>query len=304
MPDNTELFDHYSTQFGENWMHLVQQGENRLEPYATKVSVTGKERTINQIGKSKARKITTRNGKTIASDHPFAKRWLRLSPFDEVYQEDEWDEELLGVVSSPKSEVVASHAMAFNRAGEFEIIQALEGEAYVGEHGTEVVDLPNGQKVPVNYVHGGTGSNSGLTLAKMIRARSILGMNEALGDNDDAMGCAIVTQKQLDDLLINVDEVSNSRYSDVKALVDGKVDHFMGFKFKRTQQLTLDAATDVRTCIFYVPSGVAYGSNNRRVKMSTRDDLNETIQIRTKGRMGATRTEEEKVVLVYADESP
>lgn len=302
--DPTNLFDHYSTQFGENWNHLVQQGDNRLEPYVTRVSVNGKERTINQIGKSKARKITTRNGKTIASDHPFAKRWLRLSPFDEVYQEDEWDEELLGVVSSPRSEIVASHAMAFNRAGEREIIEALEGEAYIGEHGTEVVDLPSTQKVPVNYVHGGTGSNSGLTLAKMIRARSILGKNEALGDSDDAMACAIVTQQQLDDLLVNVDEVSNSRYSDVKALVDGKVNHFMGFYFKRTEQLTLDTATDIRTAIFYVPTGVAYGANDRRVKFSTRDDLNETLQIRTKGRMGATRTQEEEVVLVYCDESP
>lgn len=304
MSDPTDLFDHYSTQFGENWMHLVQQGDNRLEGCVTKLSVTGKERTINQIGKSKARKITTRNGKTIASNHPFAKRWLRLSPFDEVYQEDEWDEELLGVVSSPKSEVVASHAMAFNRAAEKEIIDALIGTAFIGEHGTDEVELPNTQKVPVSYIHGGTGSNSGLTLAKMIRARSILGINEALGDNDDAMACAIVTQKQLDDLLVNVDQVSNSRYSDVKALVDGKVNHFMGFKFKRTQQLPLDAATDIRTCIFYVPTGVAYGANSRRVKFSTRDDLNETLQIRTKGRMGATRLEEEKVVLVYADESP
>lgn len=300
----TAIFDHYSTQFGENWNHLVQQGNNRLAEHVTVLSVTGKERTVNQIGKSKARKITTRNGKTIPSNHPFAKRWLRLEPFDEVYHEDEWDEELLGVVSSPKSEVVKSHAMAFNRAAEQVTIDALLGDAYVGEHGTDPVALPNSQKVPVNYVHGGTGSNSGLTLAKLIRARSILGINEALGDDDDAQAILVVSQKQIDDLLINVDQVSNADYAAVKALVDGKVKHFMGFKFRRTEQLPLDVATDVRTCVAYVPSGIAYGSNSRKVKFSTRDDLNETLQIRTKARMGATRLEEEKVVAIFTDESP
>lgn len=303
MPD-TAVFDHYSTQFGENWNHLVQQGNNRLGDYVTTLSVTGKERTVNQIGKSKARKITTRNGKTIPSNHPFAKRWLRLDPFDEVYHEDEWDEELLGVVSSPKSEVVKSHAMAFNRAAELVTIEALLGDAMVGEHGTDPVALPNSQKVAVNYVHGGTGSNSGLTLAKLIRARSILGINEALGDEDDARAVLVHTQKQLDDLLINVDEVSNADYAAVKALVDGKVDRFMGFKFKRTEQLPLDEATDIRSCIAYVPAGIAYGSNSRKVKFSTRDDLNETLQIRTKARMGATRLQEEMVVEIFCDESP
>lgn len=301
---DTAIFDHYSTQFGENWMHLLQQGDNRLDPYVTKVTVTGKERTINQIGKSKARKITTRNGKTIASNHPFAKRWLRLSPYDEVYQEDEWDEELLGTVSSPKSEIVMSHAMAFERAAEQEVIDALLGDAYIGEFGTDAVALPNSQKVAVNYIHGSTGSNSGLTLAKLIRARSILGKNEALGQGDSGTAIFVCSQKQLDDLLVNVDQVSNSRYADVKALVDGKVDYFMGFKFRRTEQLPLDASTDVRTCVAYVPKALAYGNNSRKVKFSTRDDLNETLQIRTKGRLGATRTEEEGVVAVYTDESP
>jgi hypothetical protein len=40
------------------------------------------------------------------------------------------------------------------------------------------------------------------------------------------------------------------------------------------------------------------------VKISIRDDLNETIQIRTKMLVGATRDQEECVVLVKCDESP
>lgn len=299
----TELPDHYSTEFDANWQHLVQQNEGRLHSLVRAESVKGKRKLLNFIGKSKARLITTRNGKTIPSNTALAKRKLSLRAYDEVFHEDEWDEELLGDVSSPRSVVVQSHASAFQRAYDESIIEAAVGPAYVGEDGQDPVDLPNGQKVGVAYIHGGTGSNSGLTLAKIIRAKSILGLNEATGQNNPAeMPVFVVSQKQLDDLLIDVDQVSNSRYSDAKALMTGEVNEFMGFRFVRTQLLPLDDQ-DIRTCIAFVPSGIAFSKNGMNTKMVVRDDLNETLQIRSKGRHGATRTEDEKVVAIYCDET-
>lgn len=298
----------YTDQFDANWQHLVQQSEGRVHSLVRQETVKGKRKLLNFIGKSKARLITTRSGKTIPSNTPFAKRKLSLRAYDEVYHEDEWDAELLGDVTSPRSAVVISHAAAFQRAYDEAVIEAATGTAYIGEDGDEAVDLPNGQKVVVNYIHGSTGSNSGLTLAKIIKAKSILGKNEAAGQNKSGvMGdqlIFLVTQQQLDDLLVNVDQVSNSRYADVKALVNGEINQFMGFTFIRTQLLTLDSATDIRTCVAFVSSGVAFSKNGMSTKIIIRDDLNETLQIRTKGRHGATRTEEEKVVAIYCDESP
>lgn len=298
----------YTTEFDANWQHLVQQGEGRVHSLVRQESVKGKRKLLNFIGKSKARLITTRNGKTIPSNHPFAKRKLSLRAYDEVYHEDEWDEELLGDVTSPRSAVVMSHAMAFQRAFDQAVIDAATDDAYIGEDGDQAVALPSTQKIVVNYIHGGTGSNSGLTLAKIIGAKSILGKNEAAGQNKSAMmGSKLlffVTQKQLDDLLVNVDQVSNSRYADVKALVTGEVNEFMGFTFIRTELLALDSATDIRTCIAMTSDGVAFAKNDMGTKITVRDDLNETLQIRTKARLGAVRTEEEKVVAVYCDESP
>jgi len=307
MPDTT-IPQHYTDQFDQNWQHLVQQGEGRIHSLVRQEAVKGKRKLLNFIGKSTARLITTRSGKTIPSNTPFAKRKLSLRAYDEVYHEDEWDEELLGEVSSPRSAVVESHAMAFQRAYDQAVIDASTGTAYVGEDGDEAVDLPSTQKVAVNYIHGGTGSNSGLTLAKIIKAKSILGVNEAAGQNNSKMLGSrllfLVSQVQLDDLLVNVDQVSNSRYADVKALIEGEVDHFMGFHFIRTQLLSLDSSTDIRTCVAMTSDGVAFAANGKSTKFSVRDDLNETLQVRTKGRHGATRTEEEKVVEVPCDESP
>ena len=293
MPD-LAIDQFYTTQFDANWQHLVQQNDGRAHARVRQETVKGKRKLLNFIGKSKARLITTRSGKTIPSNTPLAKRKLSLRAFDEVYHEDEWDAELLGDVTSPRSAVVASHAKAFQRSMDEAVLVAALGTAYIGEDGDEAVDLPSTQKVDVSY---GT-ANSGLTLAKLIEARSILGENEADGETL----LFFYAQKQLDNLLLNVNAVSSADYNNVKALVEGRITNFMGFEFVKTQLLPIDSSTNVRSCIAMAASGVAFSKNGMNTKIIVRDDLNETLQIRTKARYGATRTEEEKVVAVYCDE--
>ena len=267
----------------------------------TKVTVKGKERTFDQLGKSKMRLITTRNGKTVPSDTPMAKRWLRPRGYDEVTYIDEFDDVALGELPTPQSEHVKSHAMAAKRTMDEVIIAALEGTAYIGVDGTTAVDVPATQKVAVDYVQSGVAANSGLTLAKMARAKYILDHNEVPLDGR----YLAVSAKQINDLLVNVIEIKSSDYNEVKALVDGKINRFMGFEFRVTELLTLVTATDVRTCIAYHKDGIAPGiGKNEQARIDIRPDLNHTIQIRTTMMIGATRKEEERVVLIYCDESP
>jgi hypothetical protein len=297
----TQLPEHYQTDFSDNWEYLVQQEDSRLESSVTKVTVKGKERTFDQLGKSKMRLITTRNGKTVPSDTPMAKRWLRPKGYDEVTYIDEFDKVALGELPTPQSEHVKAHAMAAKRTMDEVIIAALEGTAYIGEDGTTAVDVPTSQKVAVDYVQSGATANSGLTLAKMARAKFILDHNEVPQDGR----YFAVTAKQINDLLVNVIEIKSSDYNEVKALVDGKINRFLGFEFRMTELLTLVVATDVRTCIAYHREGIALGIGQaEQAKIDIRPDLNHTIQIRTVMMIGATRKEEERVVLVYCDESP
>ena len=297
----TQLPEHYQTQFADNWEHLLQQKESRLESKCRRATVKGKERQFSQLGKSKMRLITTRNGKTIPSDTAMAKRWVRPRGYDEVTYIDQFDHIALGELPAPESEHVQSHAMAAKRTMDEVIIGALEGTAYIGETGTDAVDVPATQKVAVDYVLSGATANSGLTLGKLTRAKYILDKNEV--ELEDRY--FVHSAKQLQDLLANVVEVKSSDYNEVKALVDGKVTRFMGFDFVMTELLTLDTATDIRTCIAYHKAGVLLGIGmERSVKIDIRADLNHTVQIRTVMMIGATRMEEERVVLVYCDESP
>ena len=293
----TQLPEHYQTDFGDNWTHLVQQKESRLEGKTIRVTVNGKERTFSQLGKSKMRLITTRNGKTIPSNTAMAKRWLRPKGYDEVTYIDEFDDVALGELPKPESEHVVSHAMSAKRTMDEVTIAGLEGTAYIGEDGTTTVDLGAGQKVVVNW----SGANEGLTLAKVLEAKRILDSNEV----EQEGRYFVIASQQLADLLNDVEEVKSADYSNVKALIDGHVTRFGGFDFVMTELLTLTTSTDVRTCIAYQRQGIAVGiSKEKKVKISIRDDLNETIQVRTVMGIGATRLEEERVVLVYCDESP
>lgn len=297
----TQLPEFYETQFGDNWEHLLQQKESRLEGKVRKAMVKGKERTFNRLGKGRMRLITTRNGTTVPSDSPMAKRWVRPVGYDEVTYIDEFDNVALGELPTPESEHVQQHSFAAKRTMDEVIIAALEGTAYIGETGTTAVDLGAGQKVAVDYVQSGAAANSGLTLAKLARAKYILDVNEVPEDGRTFAHSA----RQLNDLLVNVIEIKSSDYNDVKALVDGKVTRFMGFDFVMLQLLTLVTATDIRTCIAFHKDGAVLGiGEEKKVKIDIRADLNHTIQIRTTMMIGASRLEEERVVLVYCDESP
>lgn len=296
-----QLPDHYQTQFADNWEHLLQQGDSRLEGKCRKATIAGKERQFSQLGKSKMRLITTRNGKTVASDTPMAKRWVRPQGYDEVTHIDEFDHIALAELPAPESEHVVSHAMAAKRTIDEVIIAALEGTAYIGVTGTDAVDVPATQKVAVNYVKDGSTANSGLILDKLTKAQFILNSNEV--PTEDRY--LIHTARQLQDLLDNAVEVKSSDYANVKALNEGKINRFLGFDFCMTELLTLVVASDVRTCIAYHKAGVLLGvSQDKKVQLDIRADLNHTIQIRTTLLLGATRMEEERVVLIYCDESP
>lgn len=291
--------DHYPIEFATNWEHLLQQKPSRLMPHTVKHTVRGKEKVMNQLASRSMRRITARSQATSESQQDSAKRWLRHYPYEDVANFDEFDATFLGDIVLPTSETVQSMAMAYNRTADSVIIDALGGTAYTGDNGTDATVLPSGQKVAVNYVPSGTPANSGLTLGKLIKAKSILGKAEALDDGE--MPILVVSQQQLDDMLNNVNQVTSKDYNNIQTLVRGEIDTFMGFKWVRTELLTLTSS--VRYCYAYVPSGVAFTSEGRKVHMDILPTRSHSLQIRSVATFGATRNQEKKVVEIACSEA-
>jgi hypothetical protein len=296
----TQIPEHYTTQFDQNWRHLVQQKNSRLREYVTLDSISGKEKSYNQLSEAAMQLITSRSGETRISDQATAKRWIRPKAYDTAKLFDEFDEQLLGEVVLPTSPVVQSHAAAYARTADQVIIDALGGTAYTGETGVTPTALPAGQKVAVNYVESGNAANSGLTIAKLRAAKFILDASEV---DEEEERIIVVSAKQLQDLL-RTTEITSADFNSIKALVDGAVNTFMGFKFRKTQLLPLNSSTDVRSAYVYVKSGLVLAERGLKTHMDVRTDLSHSLQIRSVASLGATRLEEKKVVEIACDESP
>jgi hypothetical protein len=292
----TNIPNHFTTQFDSNWKHLVQQKNSRLKEYCTIDSIEGKEKSYNQLDATSMTQITDRSRDTRISDQAMAKRWIRPLNYDCAKLVDEFDEQFLGEVVLPTSPIIQSHAAAYARTCDKIIIDALGGTAFTGATGTTATVLPAGQKIAANYVESGTVANSGLTIAKLRAAKFLFDSNEVDEEEERIM---VVSAKQLQDLLRTV-EATSADYNTVRALVDGTLNTFMGFKFRRSQQLPL--ATDIRSCFAYVKSGIILAERGLKTMMDVRPDLSHSLQIRSVASLAAVRMEEKKVVEIACDE--
>ena len=292
----TNIPDHFTTQFDSNWKHLVQQKNSKLKEYVTLDSIEGKEKSYNQLDATSMTQITDRSRDTRISDQAMAKRWIRPLNYDCAKLVDEFDEQFLGEVVLPTSPIIQSHAAAYARTCDLIIIGALGGTAFTGTTGTTATVLPAGQKIAANYVESGAAANSGLTIAKLRAAKFLFDSNEVDEEEERIM---VVSAKQLQDLLRTV-EATSADYNTVRALVDGTLNTFMGFKFRRSQQLPL--ATDIRSCFAYVKSGIVLAERGLKTHMDIRTDLSHSLQIRSVASLAAVRMEEKKVVEIACDE--
>ena len=98
--------------------------------------------------------------------------------------------------------------------------------------------------------------------------------------------------------------IANADYAVVKALVEGKVDTFMGFKFLRCERLTQDGSGN-RQVIAWAEDGLllTQGNNMNKTRITERDDKSYSVQVFRSEMFGATRMEEDKVVEIACVES-
>lgn len=302
MPAMSFIPAHFTTQFDAIWQHLCQYKIDKLREYVMVDNVRGKEKSYNQFGPLDYQPVTVRAGDTRITDGSGAKRWLRPYPFDLANLFDEWDEQFLGDVTLPKSDTTEAHGYGYGRLLDRTVINAALGTAYTGETGVTPVTLPGSQQIGVNFVESGSVANSGLTIGKLREAKYRL--DDAEVDEEEPRVCACGA-KQLQDLL-RTTEVTSADYNTVRALVEGRVNSFLGFNFKRVSSsfLPYNATTDIRTVACWAKSGIKLSDSGRRVHIDIRVDKSHALQIRSVAAVGATRMEEIKVIAIDCDQSP
>ena len=192
----------------------------------------------------------------------------------------------------PTSPYAQNASFALGRKMDEIILEAFFGTVFTGKTGSSSVTFPAGQQIAHNYVESGANANSGLTVAKLRKAKQMLDAAET--DPGEAR-YIICTAKQITDLL-QTTEVTSADFNTVRALVQGDVNSYMGFEFIRTELVNTDGSS-YRRVPAYTKSGLLMAVGmDVNVDIGPRRDKRNSTQVYCSASFGAIRMEEEKVV--------
>jgi hypothetical protein len=280
-------------QFGDQVYILAQQKGSRLRNIVTQKPFTkGESAYFERIGTVASVLRTSRHQDTAIVEVPHSRRRCFFSDFELATLFDSEDE--LRMIIDPRAPYQQMHAYALGRSMDDLIISAAGGNAYSGQSGATTVALPSAQKIAA--------SATGLTLAKLLSAKQIL---DAADVDPDEPRYMVVSAKQINTDLLNTTEIKNADYNTVKALAEGAIDTFLGFKFIRTELVVTDSQGNDLTsggstfCYAWAQSGLGMIlPRDVTASVDKRPDKGNSWQVMSKANFGATRIEDVKVVQI------
>ena len=279
--------------------HIFQQRGSKLRGTLREVTQNSEYDYWDRLGVATVNAITTRHGDTPHNEIEHTRRRNQVVGYDTNEYFDNQDK--LRMIIDPKSGYAEAQAFALGRKMDDVIIAGLLGTAYSGKSGGTSLDFAGdgGQTVAVDYLEAGGAANSNLTIAKLRRALYLLEANDAIMDGELVHVVAHPSQKQA---LLRTTEVTSEDYNTVKALVNGSVDTFMGFKFVWTTRVPTSGG--YRQALAYPQSAGLLGvAENITVRVDELPTKRYSYQVYSTATFGATRMWGQKVVQILCDET-
>jgi hypothetical protein len=276
-----------------------QQKGSRLRPLIRQETQHAEFDFYDRIGPTDAVEVKTRHGDTPLISTPHDRRRVSLRDFDWADLIDKKDK--LRMLADPTSPYVQNAVYALGRKMDDVIIEAAFGTAYIGKTGSTTQAFASASEIAVSYVESGAAANSNLTIGKLRRARYLLDKEEAANKEDGASLYIVVDPSQLQSMLQRT-EVTSSDYNTVKALVQGELDTYMGFKFIKSNRLPKTG--NIREVLAFESQGLLVASGAEvTVDVGPRRDKRNSVQVYACGTFGASRMWEEKVLRIKCDET-
>jgi hypothetical protein len=298
--------------FEDTVSHLAQQKTSRFEGKVRQETGNGKQAqaivtlaagTMGTLAAPTAYDGTNDGwyGDTAWDDATHTSRWVLPTSYKLAYPINEND--LVQQLTDPRSSYAQNIVMAHNRNRDQVIINAALGAAQEGQFSSlSGVDLPASQETGAGSGAGDT--TTGLDVAALRSVWEKL-MSAEVDEMDDEL-YFVTNAVGLSQLLADP-ELTSSDYAVVKALVDGKVDSYMGFNFIRagaqalpngaTSAAPTTPVTGSRRSFAYAKSGICETVwRDINIRVDERPDKNYTWQVYGSAQCGAVRTEDVKVV--------
>lgn len=307
---SSQIDQNFVNQFGANVMHLSQQQGSKLKGTVRNESQKAEVAFYDRIGTVAAVIKAGRHSSTPQLDTPHSRRAVSLVDYEWADLID--DQDKLRSLNDPTNDYVMAAMWAMGRSMDDVIIEALAGTAYTGKAGATAVVLPSTQKYAANDA----------SVVSNLNVISLRGVAKMFDDADvqESERYLVCAPSQISALLGQT-AVTSSDYNSVKALVQGDVDTFMGFKFIKSTRLPVQSAAlsgsgtsgavgsgtslvNSRRAIAYLKSGglLAIGADIS-ARISERDDKSYATQAYAKMSIGGVRMEEAKVIEVICKES-
>lgn len=293
----TSQYDVRTQAYSSIILPLARQQRSMLyeRVFVKNEGITGKSFYQDQIGTWEMSAKTAANASTPQNDPNLSRTRIDIATYNDARVLDRSLE--LQTLADPASMASICIQSAVGVQIDKVIYAALGGVAYRGETGATAVSFPDGQKVAADF--GTTGTNSGLTVGKIRRAAKLL---DAAGvPQGDRTFVASATEKEQ---LLGVTQTTSADYNNVRALVSGDIDTFMGFKFVWLPDGIVTVASNIADCFAFHKTGVCFGMLEELfLRITERSDLSFSKQVYYELSCGAGRLEEKKVVKVLCDQS-
>lgn len=285
---STQVTTAFVQQFSSNITMLAQQRGSKLRGAVSEESVTGEKAFFDQIGSTAAVKKTTRHGDTPLVETPHSRRMVTMDTYEWADLIDDADK--VKLLTSPESVYAQAAAAAMGRAMDDAIITAATGTSKTGKSGSGSATMLSANTI----AHG----SADMSISKLLQTKKALD----LLDVDPSIPRYICVGPNQIEALLNTTSVTSSDFNTVRALVQGTVDSFLGFRFIVSNRLAKSG--NIRTCFAWAEDGIKLAmGKDVMARVDERSDKSYSTQVFYCATFGATRMEEEKVVSIACDES-
>ena len=218
-------------QYGANVYHLAQQKGSKFQALCRPENITGESKFLDILGPTTASDKVTRNQDTPNVSMNHYRRMITMSDKDWGTLIEDMDKARM--IHDPKSPYLEAAVNAFGRKKDDMFLNAFIANSFEEKDGGTSTAFPTSQKICAT-----TGAAfSDLNLNALLLLKRSFDEKDLDPELPRFIG---VTPKDIISLL-NTTEIKNADYNTVKALAEGKIDTFMGFKFIMINRLLTKA---------------------------------------------------------------
>ena len=311
-----EITTAFVQQYKDNVIRLAQQKGTRFErAVRVQPDIVGMNYYYERIGATAAQVKVSRHSPTPLISTPHSRRRVSMVTYNWGDLVDNDDK--LKLLINPESEYVINAHNAFGRVKDDVIIAAFLGTSFAGSDGATSVTFPTGQIVADTSIANDSSldvaaNDGGHMSPQRMRAVKLL-FDQADVDPDEERFFALPPTSII--AMLSHVQVTSADYNTVKALAEGALDTYMGFKPIMSNRIplvgTATALGNIYTAANYTGSTtgdrmpMAWAMNGMglavqeevKTEIAKRPDMNFATQIYIEMVIGSTRIEEARTVL-------